>query len=101
MFNKILLTTLLLFVASTAWSLRVAFPPTLSAPITDDQIATLNAYLKNMWDMQNGRFELDIVTTTKNNAKNGEIWVYNNVGVGTYYLQVKAGNTVRSVALTP
>lgn len=86
---------------TTVWALRVPFPPTLANPITDDQVATLNRYMKDLWDMQSGRFELDVVTTSKSAAKNGEIWVYQNVGAGTYYLQTKAGGTVRSVALTP
>lgn len=99
MFNKFLLVILFLSLAGNAWSLRVAFPPTLSNPITDDQVATLNNYLKNIWDIQNGRFELDVVTTTKTSAKNGEIWILNNAG--SYSLQVKAGGVVRSTALTP
>jgi len=100
MFSRIIVITVIIgAIASTAWGLRVSFPPTLSNPITDDQLATLNRYMKDLWDMQSGRFELDVVTTTKSNAKNGEIWIYNNSG--TYYLQVKAGGTVRSVALTP
>jgi len=86
-------------VASTAWSLRVSLPPVLSNPIDDKQISNLNKYLKDMWDMQSGRFELDVVTSTKTNAKNGEIWIFNDSG--TYKLQVKAGGTVRSVTLSP
>ncbi len=100
MFNKIIISTILIgALASTAWGLRVPYPPTLSSPITDDQLSTLNKNMKDMWDMQSGRFELDIVTTTKTRARNGEIWIL--LSGGTYYLQVKAGDAVRSVALTP
>jgi hypothetical protein len=100
MLSKVLMVFLVGFILGTnAWSLRVPFPPTLRSPIEEDQVASLNKYLKDLWDMQSGRFELDVVTTTKSNAKNGEIWIYNNAG--TYSLQVKAGGVVRSTALTP
>lgn len=97
MFNKVIIfvVALLIGFSGAAWSLRVAFPPTLSNPVTDDQLATLNRYLKDLWDMQSGRFELDVVTTSKSAAKNGEIWIFNDGG--TYKLQFKAGGAVRTL----
>lgn len=99
MWSKIIIVLCIGFIAGNAWSLRVSLPPTLSSPITEEQITVLNKYMKDLFDMQQGRFELDIVTSTKTNSKNGEIWILNNAG--TYSLQVKAGGTVRSTALTP
>lgn len=102
MFNKIIILAIVIgFIATSAYCLRVNLPPVLSLPITDSQVSQLNQYLKDIWNIQNGRFELDVVTTSKTAAKNGEIWVYQNVGAGTYYIQTRAGGTVRSVALTP
>lgn len=100
MSNRVwIILVLIVICCGNAWSLRVPFPPTMSDPIDEGQISQLNRYLKNIWDMQNGRFELDVVTTTKTNAKNGEIWILNTAG--SYSLQVKAGGAVRSVALAP
>lgn len=105
MFNKfeylivVLILVISAFLIGNAWSLRIPLPPTLSNPLDEGQIASLNKYLKDIWDIQNGRIELDIVTTSKSAAKEGEIWIYNNSG--SYSIQVKAGGVVRSTALTP
>ena len=93
MSNRVWLMLLILaFVCGNAWSLRVAFPPTLSNPITDDQVASLNKYLKDIWNITNGRFELDVVSSAKNSAKNGEVWLNSS----THKIQWKEGGTVYS-----
>lgn len=95
MSNKLLILLVLIILiglSERAWSLRISFPPTLSYPITEDQIGVLNKYLKSIWDMQSGRFELDTVPTSKSNAKNGEIWINST----THKLQWKEGGIVYS-----
>ena len=82
-----------------SYALRVSKPLTLTYPITEEQVSQLNKYLEEIWLIQNGRFEIDVVTSPKTNAKTGEIWIYNNSG--TYSLQVKAGGNVRSATLSP
>ena len=74
-------------------------PVEFKLPWNDSQVKELNNTLTDVFNVQYGRFELDIVTTTKTNAANGEIWILNNSG--TYSLQVKAGGSVRSVTLSP
>ena len=91
MWSKILLALLIGICAGNAWSLRVALPPVLSNPITDDQVASLNKYLKDVWDIQNGRFEIDTVSSSKTASKNGEIWILTSPSPR---LQFKSGGTV-------
>ena len=98
-FNQIWTILLVLLTGMNAWALRASRPLMLSYPVNQDQISQLNKYLEDIWNMQSGRFELDIVTTSKSSSKNGEIWIYNNAG--TYSIQVKAGDVVRSVTLSP
>lgn len=98
--RKLLIVLIVLNIATMAYALRASRPLTLTMPLTQDQLTQLNVYLNDIWNMQSGRFELDIVTTSKSGAKNGEIWIKNTGG--TYYLEVKAGGAVRtSPAFTP
>lgn len=98
MSNKLIITALICLISVNAHALRVQQPPILNEPLKEDQISTLNKYLKDVWDLLNGRYEFDITTSPKTSAKNGEMWVYNNVGAGTYQLQFRAGNAVRTVS---
>ena len=95
--RSLFLTVVFLLCASTVWALRISRPIILSFPPTQDEVKQLNRNLEDLWNIQNGRFELDIVTTTKSNVRIGEIWILNNAG--TYSLQFKAGDSVRT--LTP
>ena len=97
--RKILIILVVLNIATMGYALRVSRPLALTMPITQDQLNQLNVYLSDIWNIQNGRVEFDIVTTSKTGAKEGEIWIYNNAG--TYSIQTKAGGVVRSAALTP
>ncbi len=98
--RKLLTILIILNIATMAYALRASRPLTLTMPLTQDQLTQLNAYLNDIWNMQNGRFELDIVTTSKSGAKNGEVWIKKTGS--TYYLEIKAGDAVRtSPAFTP
>jgi len=72
--NKLLIFIILVLCATNVWALRIARPPTLSYPLSENQVAQLNKFMEDIWLIQNGRFELD-VTSSKTAAKNGEIWV--------------------------
>ena len=74
---------LFLVLVFPVYALRATRPPSLKSPITQDQVSELNRYLEEMWNMQYGRYEADIVTTSKSSAKNGEIWL------------IQTGSTVR------
>jgi len=90
---------ILLFIALIVTSLafRNPRPTTFSEPFDRDQINKLNADLNNLWNLTNGEFNLDIVTTTKTNADNGDIWIFNDSG--TFRLQFKAGDAVRTISI--
>jgi len=83
-----------LLVASSL-SFRMSRPPTLSHPIDQDQVNQLNASLDDIFNLTNGLINLDIVTTTKTNAANGDIWIFNDSG--TFKLEFKAGDAVRTI----
>jgi len=96
MSRRNLICLVIILMATNVFALRVSRPPVLSNPIEEDQISQLNKFLEDMWLMQYGRFELDIVTTTKTDAKNGEIWIL-NAGGDSYKLQYKAGDAVHTI----
>jgi hypothetical protein len=66
--------------------------------ITDfDQkgLVTLNDNLEKLWDLTNGRFNLDIVTSNPDGSLTGDVGdmlLFNNSG--TYYLEICVGGTV-------
>ena len=93
--RKIVIAFVILNIATIGYALRASRPPVLTMPLTQDQLTQLNVYLNDLWYMQTGRIELDVVTSTKSNAKNGEIWIFNDAG--TYKLQFKAGGSVRTI----
>lgn len=95
MLNKTTIIILIIFIFLTGmnvWALRINRPPSLGWPITQDEVSNLNKYLEDSYNIQQGRFELDIVTTPKFNAKNGEMWLI--WSSPTVRLQFKARNTV-------
>jgi len=86
---------ILLFCVTQVNALRISRPTEFQLPWTDEQVNDLNDTLEEVQNMQAGRFELDIVTTTKTNAKNGEIWIFNDSG--TYKLEFKANDVVNTI----
>ena len=83
------------FGISVVYGFRVNRPPLLNHPLDQEQINKLNSFLQDIWNLQNGEFNLDIVTSTKTNAKNGDIWFIqtgNNVRI-----QYKAANHIYTV----
>ena len=97
--KKIFITILVLLTATNVYALRIQRPPVLRNPITEDQLSQLNKYMEQIFNLQNGRYELDIVTTDKSDANEGEIWIKNTGGV--YSIRTMAGGTIRSVNLSP
>jgi hypothetical protein len=95
MLNKILLILLLISFTGNVYAFRITRPKTFELPWNNEQIKDLNDKMNELFVMQQGRFELDVVTTTKTNAANGEIWIFNDAG--TYKLQFKAGDSVRTI----
>ena len=81
-----------LFLAHNAYGFRVSRPPTLSHPLNKEQVNQLNKYLESIWNLQNGEFNLDIVTATKANAQNGDVWIILTGSIAK--IQFKANNTI-------
>lgn len=54
---------------------RISRPNTFTLPWTQDQVSQLNRTLEDIWNLTNGEFNLDVVTTSKTNAQNGDIWI--------------------------
>jgi len=86
---------LILLIATTVFAFRIPRPPLLSHPLDQQQINQLNDSLENIWNLQNGEFNLDIVTTTKSGADEGDFWIFNDGG--TYKLEFFAGGSVRTI----
>jgi len=76
---------IVLFVLFTvnSYAIRISRPTTFQLPWTDEQVGDLNNVIEQIFLMQQGRYEMDIETTAKSNANNGEAWL------------VITGNTVR------
>jgi len=86
---------IILLLATSVDAFRMSRPHTLSHPITEEQINQLNTALDDIFNLTNGRFNLDIVTTTKSSASEGDIWILNDAG--TYKLEFFAGGAVRTI----
>jgi len=57
------------------FSFRMSKPTTFSHPMDEKQVTKLNSLLLDLWNIDNGRQNLDIVTTDRTNADNGDIWI--------------------------
>lgn len=90
--NKTLIIIAVLFIATNVLALRANRPPKLSFPVKEDEIKELNRFLESSWFVDNGRYELDVVTTPKTDARNGELWII-QTGI-TCKLQWKANDIV-------
>ena len=72
---RYLLTIIMVLLATNLFAYRVSAPLKLAYPLTEEQVNQLNKYLSDIHDLTNGRYEMDIVTTTKSGAAEGEFWV--------------------------
>jgi hypothetical protein len=92
MFDKrfLFLIALLIFftLAENSNALRMRQPIGFKLPWTAEQIIELNDSLKQLQEIQAGRYELDIATSAKTNERNGVVWVVQTGGVVA--LQFKA-----------
>lgn len=89
--RKALLVILLVFGMTSVYAFRISKPQIFSLPWTTDQVNQLNDALEDLWNLQNGEFNLDIVETTKTNADNGDFWIYTS---NTTDIQYKVNGTI-------
>jgi len=80
--NKILTVLLVVFICSSAYGWRMARPITLTHPLDDRQIRRLNDFLEDVWNLGNGRINMDVVTS-RTSADSGDIWLI-QTGIITY-----------------
>ena len=65
----------MVLVSSSAEALRIARPLVLRFPYEEHQTSQLNKFLEDIWHVQDGRYEMDVETTSKTGANNGEMWM--------------------------
>lgn len=94
--KSIIILFCIILTGVNVWALRINRPPSLSYPITQDEISQLNRFLEDSYNIQQGRFEFDVVTTSKSAAKNGEIWIMDSYP--TMSIQFKARNNVYTLS---
>lgn len=82
-------------------AVRIARPIRLTQPLDESQLSRLNDTLQDIWDITNGRYELNVVTTapTSTTAKTGEAKV--SVVAGVVKLHIFANSVWNSATLTP
>lgn len=90
-----ILGLLLLFAVMDVWAFRIPRPSTYSLPWTQSQINKLNDDLENIWNLQNGEFNMDVVESTKSQADNGDFWLI--VTGSTTHIQFKANDHVYTI----
>lgn len=88
---------IILLTVTTVGAFRIPRPLLLSHPLDQAQINTLNDALENLWNLQNGEFNLDTVSTAKTQADVGDIWLIQTGAV--VRLQYNGGGHV--FTLTP
>ena len=87
-------------VISIAYCYRISKPARITA-FDDNNLVTVNQNFERLWDITNGRYSLNIVTTNPDGSRGdvGDMVLLNSTG--TYYLEICTGtNTWRGVVLT-
>ena len=67
----------------------------LTHPLDEKQIHKVNSINQSVWNILNGRYTADIVSTTKANADNGDIWIIATGNVAR--IQFKANGHVYTI----
>ena len=93
--KKLSIVIILILLCSNVFAWRMGRPITLTYPLDERQVRRLNDILQDLWNASNGRLNLDVVTTTKTNADNGNVWLMQTGAV--VRIQYRANNTVYTV----
>ena len=93
--RKFLFIFLCVMVCPVSYGFRIIRPTPMSMPLTEDQVNELNEFLEDLWNLQNGEYNFDIVTTTKLKAQGGDIWLIQTGS--TVYIQYKANGRVYTI----
>jgi len=90
----IYVSLIILLLSSPVEARRISRPDAHNIPWTEEQITDLNNTLEDIFNMQKGRYEMDVVTTPKSTPNDGEMWIYTGP---TTRLQFRANNTTYDV----
>lgn len=94
----VFLTLIVMFMFSiSSYALRIQRPRHFTYPLTESDVSELNSMFDDLFAMQQGRYELDKVTASKNAANTGEMWIKQTGGLN--YLEVMVDGTVYSISL--
>lgn len=78
-----------LIFCSVGYALRLSTPPKINLPLTTDDITHLNNYLEDIFNLTNGRFSVNVVSTDPSSPRNGDIWILESGA--THRLKWRAG----------
>lgn len=93
--GALLAVVFVLLLIYQASAFRIAKPTVFALPWTEPQVNQLNDFLDKIWNVHLGELSMDVVTTSKTNADEGDIW-FITTGLTTR-LQFKAQNRVWTV----
>jgi len=93
----IYVSLILLLLTSPSEARRISRPDTFKLPWSEEQVTNISNTLEDIFLMQKGRYEMDIVTTPKTDANNGEMWLL--ITGSTVYIQFKGADHI--FTLTP
>lgn len=101
--KKIFIILLIIFFAvGTACAYRIGKPQKITA-LDEGALVVINEALENLWDITNGRYSLNVVTTNPDGTTSGgkgDMLLY-DAGASEYLeINVDGGTTWRGVALT-
>jgi hypothetical protein len=95
--KKLLIIIILISICASAFAYRMQRPRHFTFPMTEADVADLNSILEELFLMQQGRYELDSVTSEKSNANDGEVWLNDT----TNQIQYMADGSVYTVLSDP
>ena len=77
-----------------AHAYRASRPTPMRLPLDDNQITELNNSIENLWNITNGRYSLNIVTSNPDGTTRGKVgdMLLLSTG-GTYYLEINVDNS--------
>lgn len=85
--NKLLIALLIIVIFSgTVNAFRMGKPAKLKYPIDEGQVAKLNNVLEVIWDITNGRYGIEAVSTVPATGLVGEMRVYHSGSTYRLYI---------------
>lgn len=84
-----------IFKQEEAFGYRLDRPITFTYPLDERQVRKLNNTLQDLWNVQNGRQNFDVISSLKSNADNGDLWF---IQTGeTVYIHFKGNDHVFTI----